>query len=148
MADATDQAPKDLVGFLDFYLVKKAPFQLPDGFKEFLVKFGPWIALLFLILGLPLILLALGLTAIATPFAMASGSIGGVPWALAMLAQLLLCAAALPGLMGRKMFGWKLLFYSQLVGMVAALLSFSFVNLIVGGLISLYLLFQIRSKYN
>ena len=33
MADES-QAPKDLIGFLDFYLVKKAPFQLPDGAKE------------------------------------------------------------------------------------------------------------------
>jgi hypothetical protein len=24
-------APRDLVGFLDFYLVKQAPFQIPDG---------------------------------------------------------------------------------------------------------------------
>ena len=28
---ATTEPPKDLVGFLDFYLVKKAPFQIPDG---------------------------------------------------------------------------------------------------------------------
>ena len=40
MAD-TEQAPKDLFGFLDFYLVKKAPFQIPDGGREFIVKYGP-----------------------------------------------------------------------------------------------------------
>ena len=27
------QPPKDLIGFLDFYLVQKAPFQLPDNAK-------------------------------------------------------------------------------------------------------------------
>ena len=48
-APATE-APKDLIGFLDFYLVKKAPFQLPDAAKEIIVKFGPWITVVLLIL--------------------------------------------------------------------------------------------------
>ena len=39
-----DQAPKDIIGFLDYYLVTKAPFQLPMNIKEGIVKYGPWIA--------------------------------------------------------------------------------------------------------
>jgi len=148
MAESTDQAPKDLVGFLNYYLVTKAPFQLPDGFKEFLVKFGPWIMLVFLLLGLPFIFVALGLTSALTPFAVMGGSIGGFPWALAALAQLVLCAMALPGLLARKMSGWTLLFYSQLVGILASLLALSFFGAVIGGLIGLYFLFQLKSKYN
>ena len=26
--------PQDVIGFLDFYLVTKAPFQIPDGGRE------------------------------------------------------------------------------------------------------------------
>jgi uncharacterized membrane protein YdjX (TVP38/TMEM64 family) len=64
----SEQAPKDLIGFLDFYLVKKAPFQLPLEIREFLVKFGPWIAVVFLLLSLPALLLMLGIGAAMVPF--------------------------------------------------------------------------------
>ena len=42
-----------LIATLDEYLVKKAPFALPDGVKEFIVRFGPWISLVLLVLSLP-----------------------------------------------------------------------------------------------
>ena len=57
-----------MIGFLDFYLVKKAPFQIPDGGREWIVKFGPWITVVLLILTLPILLFALGLGAIFIPF--------------------------------------------------------------------------------
>ena len=60
--------PKDLVGFLDLYLVKQAPFQIPDGGREWIVKFGPWITVVLLILTLPILLFALGLGVIFIPF--------------------------------------------------------------------------------
>ena len=108
-------APKDLVGFLDFYLVKQAPFQIPDGGREWIVKFGPWITVVLLILTLPILLVALGLGAILIPF-------GGVGYAsgfglltIFVIVELGLMIAALPGLFARKMAGWQLLFYSQLV---------------------------------
>ena len=68
MTPATAAAPKDLIGFLDFYLVKQAPFQIPDGGREWIVKFGPWITVVLLILTLPILLFALGLGAIFIPF--------------------------------------------------------------------------------
>ncbi len=79
MADDTTQAPKDLIGFLDFYLVRKAPFQLPDNVREWIVKFGPWIALVLLVLSLPPLLFVLGIGTVLMPFggygyATASGS--------------------------------------------------------------------------
>jgi hypothetical protein len=148
MADTTNQAPKDLIGFLDYYLVTKAPFQIPEGGREAIVKYGPWVLVVLMLLSLPLLLLALGVTAIATPFAMASGSIGGFPWAVAACIQFALRAMALPGLFARKMSGWKLLFYAQLVGLAAALLAGSIVGFVIGGAIGLYILFQVRSLYH
>lgn len=142
MADATDQAPKDLIGFLDFYLVKKAPFQLPDGFKEFLVKFGPWITLVLMVISIPFILFALGIGAVA--------AVGGsmlLPAMIVSCIALVMRAIALPGLFARKMSGWTMLFYSQLVSMVSSLLMMSWGGLIIGGIIGLYFIFQIRSLY-
>lgn len=142
-----DQAPKDLIGFLDFYLVKKAPFQLPAEVKEFLVKFGPWIALVLLLLSLPGLLLMLGVGTAFMPFGGAAYMVGFSYLTVVLLAQLVLLGLALPGLFKRKMSAWRLIFYSQLVGIVFSLLSGSIVGAIIGGLIGLYILFQIRPLY-
>lgn len=141
------QAPKDLVGFLNFYLVTRAPFQIPDGAKEFLVRFGPWLIVVALVLMLPAALLVLGLGAIVAPFAGISGVTGFGFLGLGLLVQFGLTAAALPGLFARKLSGWTLLLYAQLVSIVFSLLGGHIVAAVIGGLISLYLLFQVRSLY-
>ena len=147
MTTPAAEAPKDLVGFLDFYLVQKAPFQIPDAGREWIVKFGPWITLVLLILLLPPLLIALGIGTFFIPF-------GGVGYAagfgfltIVLIAEIGLMVAALPGLFDRKMTGWNLLFYSQLVGIVFSLLSGSIVGGLLAGLISLYILFQVRPLY-
>jgi hypothetical protein len=143
----SEAAPKDLIGFLDVYLVKKAPFQLPDGAREWIVQFGPWIAVVLLILTLPLLLVALGIGTMLMPF-------GGVGYArgfgfltLFIVVQIGLMIAALPGLFNRKMGGWRLLFYSQLLSLAYSLLSGSIVSGLIVGLISLYIMFQVRPLY-
>jgi len=142
-----DQAPKDLIGFLDFYLVKKAPFQLPAEVKEFLVKFGPWIALILLVLWLPGLLLMLGLGTAFMPFGGAFYTVGFTYLTVVLLAQIVLLAVALPGLFKRKMSAWRLTFYSELVSIAFSLLSGAVFGAIIGGLIGLYILFQIRPLY-
>jgi hypothetical protein len=147
MAEA-EQAPKDLIGFLDFYLVRKAPFQLPDGAREFLVKYGPWISIVFMVILVPPLLVVLGIGTLFVPF----GGVGyAAGWGLGIIVlfiQLALMVMALPGLFARKMSGWTLVFYSQLIGIVHSLLMGSLVGAILGGLIGLYILFQIRPLYH
>jgi hypothetical protein len=143
----SDQAPSDLIGFLDFYLVKKAPFQLPAEVKEFLVRFGPWIALVLVLLWLPGLLLMLGVGTAFMPFGGAVYTVGFTFASVLLLAQLVLLAVALPGLFKRKMSAWRLIFYSQLVGIVFQLMMGSILGAIIGGLIGLYILFQIRPLY-
>src|SRR5262245_21725713 len=136
MADA-EQAPKDLIGFLDFYLVNKAPFQIPDAGREFIVKFGPWLAILLLIFLIPPVLLVLGISTLIVPF----GGVGSAAsWGLAvvvLIVQVGLLIAALPGLFARKMSAWQLMFYSQLTGILYWLLIGSIVGALLGGLIGL-----------
>jgi hypothetical protein len=143
----TAEAPKDLIGFLDFYLVKKAPFQIPDAGRELIVRFGPWITVVLLILLLPALLFVLGLGALLIPF-------GGVGYAgsfglltIFIIVEIGLMIAALPGLFARKMSGWTLLFYSQLVGIVHSVLSGNIVSGLLMALIGLYILFQVRPLY-
>ncbi len=143
----SDQAPRDLVGFLDFYLVQKAPFQIPGEIREFLVKFGPWIALVLLVLSLPALLLMLGIGTAMVPFGGVGYAAGFTYLTVVLLAQLVLLGLALPGLFSRKKSAWTLIFYSQLVGIVFSLLSGSILGALIGGLIGLYILFQIRPLY-
>ena len=143
---ATDP-PKDLIGLLDLYLVDKAPFQIPPGGRDAIVKFGPWIAVVLLVLTLPVLLAALGLGTLFIPF-------GGIGYAsrfgilsLFVIVEVGLMIAALPGLFARKIAGWRLLFYSQLVSIVYNVLSGSIVGGLLFGLIALYVLFQVRALY-
>ena len=147
MADGSTEAPKDLIGFLDFYLVQKAPFQIPDNIKEVIVKYGPWITAVLLLLSLPPLLVVLGVGTALMPFGGVGYAAGFGYLTVVLIIQLGLTVMALPGLFARKMAGWRLLFYSQLVSFVFSLLSGSIVGALIGAVISLYILFQVRSLY-
>lgn len=147
MADTT-QAPKDLIGFLDFYLVKKAPFQIPENGRELIVKFGPWILLIMLLLSLPLVLFILGIGTALMPFGGVTYATGFGVAAIFLLVYYVLSIASLPGLFARKKSGWTLAFYGECLSIIHSLLSGSIIGGIIGGLIGLYLLFQVRTKYN
>lgn len=146
MAEVT-QPPRDLMGFLDYYLVQKAPFQIPDGGREWIVKYGPWIAVVLLILTLPPLLFALGIGAVVMPFAGVGYAAGFTYLTILVLVNVGLMVMALPGLFARKIAGWNLLFYAQLVGFLTSLLSGSVLGGLIGLLISLYILFQVRGLY-
>ena len=144
---SSEQAPKDLIGFLDFYLVKKAPIQLPDNAKEWIVQYGPWITIVILVLTLPLLLAVLGIGTVLMPFAGIGYATGFGFVAIGVIIEIALTVMALPGLFARKMSGWTLLFYARLVSLVANLLSGAVVSALVVALISLYVLFQVRPLY-
>ncbi|MBI1863038.1 chromate transporter [Candidatus Microgenomates bacterium] len=134
---------------LKVYFVDKAPFQIPTGGKEFIVQYGPWITLVLLILALPVIFAALGLTAFLSPFAAMGGQRASINFLSIILSviALILEAMALPGLFRRSKSGWNLLFYSSIVSAIDNLVNFHLGGLIIGLLIGWYILFQVRSYY-
>ena len=142
---------KQLEDFFDTYLHKKAPFHLPPKAKEWIVKYGPWIVLVLIILTVPVILAVFSLSAILVPFAASyapvrfSGLslIGG----LLSLITLVMEAAALPGLFKRSLKGWHLVYYAVLVGAVGQLLEGNIISLIINVVVSMYFLFEIREYY-
>ena len=144
-----------LEGFFDTYLNIKAPFQLPAGVKEFIVKYGPWITLVILILAaiviVPLALLAFGLTAATVPAGVAVGYAGntvmGMISLILALVTLVMEAIAIPKLLKRQLGGWKLVYYASLISALSSLLSLNIVSLVLGLLIGMYVLFQIRGYY-
>lgn len=142
---------KSLEDLLDEYLVKKAP-ALPKGVKDAIVNFAPWIILIGIVLGLPFILAALGLNFLLFPAVSGyAGVYGGVGYILTVALNaiaLVLEVMALPGLFKRQKRSWYLVYYAVLVGLLASLVRFDIGGFIVGGLIGLYILFQVKSYYS
>lgn len=134
---------------LDEYLIKKAP-ELPTGVKEFIVQFGPWITLILLILAAPALLALLGIGAILTPFSFVGGVGAGFSYIITIVFSIVIIvleAMAIPGLFSRSRKGWNLLYYSTLLSGLQSLLTMNLFGLVIGTLISLYLLFQVKSYY-
>jgi hypothetical protein len=139
------QLEKTLEGYF-----KKAP-ALPAGLKELIVKFAPWLILISLILLLPAILAALGLSALFLPASYLGGVGFGLNYTIAMIISIgtiILEVMALPGLFKRQLSAWRLVFYATLVSALASLIQLNLVGLIVGTAIGLYLLFQVKSYYH
>ncbi|NMC51345.1 hypothetical protein GYA54_01285 [Candidatus Kuenenbacteria bacterium] len=144
----TQAPPKGLMETLEYYLVTKAPFQIPVKIREGIVKIMPWLNAIFLLTIIPLALAVIGLGSIFTFYA---GSYfyhaGWGIYNIITLVTLVLGVMALPGLFKRAKSGWNLTFYEIVLSFVGNI----FYGSIFGGLFSLvvgcYVLFQIKSYY-
>jgi len=152
---------------LDELLVKKAPFQLPESARMNLVKAMPWLTLIGGVLA------ALGVWSLyrvvtvvdslttyynslgyATP--LQTQSVSPLLWvSLLMLAiEAIMFFVAFPALKQRAKKGWNILYWVSLLNVAYALVYLvadmnlgSFIFSLIGSLVGLYVLFQIRSHY-
>lgn len=152
MAKNTDikSALGQLEDTLETYLVDKAPYSIPSEWKETIVKFSPWIALILMIIALPAILGVLGLGTILMPFSFIGGLRMGYNYILSLIfsvVTLVLEAMAIPGLFKRSEKGWRLVYYATLLGAVENVLTLNLGGLVIGTLLSMYILFQVKSSY-
>ncbi len=146
---------RGLEGIFDTYLRIKAPFQLPVKARDFIVQYGPWISLVLLIIAavaiIPLLALALGLTVITMPFQAAAGTVyvttGNYLQLGIGLVSMVMQGIAIPGLLKRKLSGWHMAYYASLLSVLGSLVSGHIVSAILSLLISMYILFQVRSYY-
>jgi hypothetical protein len=134
-----------LIAVLNEYLGKKAP-QLPAAFKEFLVRFAPYLC----ILGILASLSALGYLGGVGVYGVGNLTVSwrhyaDIAW-IGGVACIVLSCLALPGLFKPSSRGWTMLFYGLLVHVVMCCLYFSGGGL-VGAAIAAYFLFQIRPYY-
>ncbi len=123
---------------------------LPKNWQEVIVKVTPWIALIFGVLGVLVSLVGVGLLTALAPFVLLGGGIGrasgGIIGAVLALVSSVLLLAAFPGTKKGQMGGWKMLFYSEVVSLVSALVAIS-PSGVLGSAIGFYILFQIKSYY-
>ncbi len=127
----------------------KAP-ALPKNAREAIVRITPVLAIIFGVLGLLGSLAGLGFLTAFAPFAFLGGVNGygsGFIAALFWLVSSVLLIAAFPGVRARKINGWNMIFWSELVSFAGSIISLSIVSGIIGALIAFYLLFQIKSYY-
>lgn len=124
---------------------------LPPAVREWVVKILPWIIIVLGALGLLAWLAAVGLFGhgqmAALSFHRYAPSIFAaiILYLFVPLLQLLGIAGGY-FMLGRKRIGWRIAFYSLILGLVIHILSISLGGIIVN-LIFAYLLFQIRPYY-
>ncbi|MBN1162488.1 hypothetical protein JXA34_01950 [Patescibacteria group bacterium] len=135
--------------------VKKVP-PLPNNIKEVIVKFAPWLAILSVVFSLPALLSLLGLNSYFNYMgisrymyhSLGTGYMAKYYIAQAFLvANLVLVGLSIPGLFSKSKSGWMFLFYSILVYGVHSLFTANIVGGLLGLVISLYFLFQVKSYY-
>ncbi|HEX8931725.1 MAG TPA: hypothetical protein VF810_01060 [Patescibacteria group bacterium] len=142
MAENKKQAANLIAWMEDLFA--KVP-NLPKGGRDVLVAIAPWLALIFGILGIIGGIGALGLSPLAmlgglnTSFMILVAGVGGIISSILML-------IAYPKLRKKQYKGWEWLFWSEVVGTVASVLSLSIMSIIFV-LVGFYLLFQIKSYY-
>jgi hypothetical protein len=149
MANSNESFPEQVEKTLQTYLYDKAP-HLPPNWQEVLVKFLPYLTILFVVMSLPVLLAAFGLGAFLSPFMILGGVGGFATYSLTLIVfavSVVLEAVAIPGLFAKTSKAWYLLYYSTLINALYNFLSFNLVGFVVGGALSLYLLFQIKKHY-
>lgn len=128
---------------------EKAP-ALPDNAQEILVKIAPYLTILGIVVTLPIILGALGISTVLMPISLLGGYRFGLANILSLiftLGTIILQIMAVPGLFKRQLKAWRLMFYESLLVAAQNLLTFNLGGLVIGSAISFYFLFQLKAKY-
>lgn len=128
---------------------KKLP-PLPANAVESIFKIAPILALVFGILGVLLSIAGLSALSFLAPLAVVGGAAPrfgfGIIATIGWLVSSVMMLMAYPGLKAGKMSGWNMLFWSEVVNVVTAVIGISIGN-VVGAAIAFYLLFQLKPKY-
>lgn len=142
-------------------LVEKAPFQLPESWRDWLATYAWVFALIGFVLGIISILFllpALGFVSVV------GGAVAGGRWvlfswlaAIVLIGYVVLLGVAIPKLKVLQKRGWDLIFYSALFFLaydVVAWLQYPGVGSFFGllwnvawAIVGLYFIFQVRSKF-
>ena len=133
---------------LDEYLGQKAP-QIPEKWRQLIAKISPWLTLIALVFTIPAILALLGLNLVSVAAVGAVGlhrGPGYTVFLVVMAATFVLEILAVPGLFKRSKQGWVYVFYASLISTALNILTFN-VGSLLGSVISLYILFQVKNQY-
>ena len=128
---------------------------LPKHILETLVTIVPWLALIGGVLGILSVFSAGVLTSLLFPFALLAGPKVGMLLLIAVIVGLvasILDLLAYKPLLAKKKRGWTLLFYGAVLAILGGILSLAIgygsMFGMVGNLVGLWLLFEVRAMYS
>lgn len=141
----------DLEKILNEIFGKKAP-KMPQSVINFLVKYGPYLIAIGVVLILISIFQTIGLISKLAPIGRWGGfnyGFGPRFWIMeiSLLIPLIIEAMAISPLIKKELKGWRLLFYASLVSTVIGIFRLELLGALVAAVISWYVLFQIRKEY-
>jgi hypothetical protein len=122
---------------------------LPQKGVDLIVKIAPYLAVISVIAGVPALMALLQLGKYSTIYRMAGVGLG---WTyqltnILLVIQLVLTALSIQGLFAKKLSAWKLMYYSAWISALSGLFSGGLISMLIGGFISFYILFQVKSSY-
>ncbi len=132
-----------LEAWLEGVMVKKAPFQIPMGGKNFLAMVAPYLVIIGIVLAIPATLFVL----VTSPILILGGGGMAIVSFLFSIAALVIEAIALPGLFKRTQASWRLLFYASVVSVLGSIVSFQIVSALIGAIVGWYIIFQVKEVY-
>jgi protein-S-isoprenylcysteine O-methyltransferase Ste14 len=119
----------------------------PEGLKEGLAEYGPYVMLVLALIGIFGLLTLFG---IGTSALTLGQSIYGFSLYVHVLIQgliLVLYIMAFKPLKARRKAGWNFLYYALLISIVGNLIQLNIIGAIIGAILGFWVLFQIREKY-
>ena len=156
-ASSTADAKADIKGIvgqleavLNKYMVEKAPFALPMGLKEFVVKVSPYLVIIFAAMSAIAVLAVFGFSSAFVPYAMMGGygfGTGVMTSLVTTIIVLVLEVIAIPGLFKRTQGAWRLMFYASIVNVIGSLLILNIIGAVLSALIGWYIIFQLKDMY-
>ena len=132
------------------YLYEQAPPMPPEA-RQTIMRYLPWAVIFIIVLQISSIVSFFQLTslfvALGYIYTLGWGPLGYIGIMLLVFA-VIFEITALPELFKHTKKGWQFLYYAILIGMVNDILSLNILNALFVGVISLYILFQIRELYH
>ncbi len=121
----------------------------PENIKDILVQIAPYLAGLIVVLGGLSILSIFGMgSALNALGANAYGSTWTMWLSIISLgASAFLSFMAFKPLQNKEKKGWNYMYYISLIGFVTNVISLNLFGALIGGLISFWILFQLKSRY-
>lgn len=125
----------------------------PEGLLNAYVKWGPWLAIVFGVLGLIASLALFGLGAVLGPLLLLAGASGVAAGGMALVTGILGVVTGVLDVVGgywmlrRQLNGWWLVAFAIALGLLANLLSVSLVGIVISALIG-YVHLQVRPSYS
>ena len=139
----------DLEDTLYTYLNEKIP-HIPSDAKETIVKYLPYAAIIFIVAQISAILAFFHVSTLFDGLGYLYSSkegVIGIVGIILLIVAIALEGIALPLLFRRVRYGWRLLLYSVIIAQVNEVINLNIINILIIGLVTLYILFQVREYY-